>query len=164
MPGGQRRDRLSLRSPVEARFSTFYGYAKRDEDPNDNVDNRFERFYGFGRPWSANDYIVFENINARRNSASNSRRRKTARRFRLQLVRPRQRHRPLQRDQDPRRDRSQRRRGRERVRHPRPLAGHEEARSIIGYAHFTTRETSSATPSGPNDTDFAYLELNLTFF
>ena len=44
------------------RLSVFYGYATGDRNPNDNVDNRFERFYGFARPWSADDYIVFENI------------------------------------------------------------------------------------------------------
>ncbi len=48
--------------PWKPRVSAFYGYASGDRDPNDNVDNRFERFFGFGRPWSANDYIVYENI------------------------------------------------------------------------------------------------------
>lgn len=46
------------------RLSAFYGYASGDRNPNDNVDNRFERFFGFARPWSADDYIVFENIKA----------------------------------------------------------------------------------------------------
>ncbi|SEL18915.1 alginate export family protein [Nitrosovibrio tenuis] len=46
------------------RLSAFYGYATGDRHPNDNVDNRFERFFGFARPWSADDYIVFENIKA----------------------------------------------------------------------------------------------------
>jgi Alginate export len=46
------------------RLSAFYGYASGDKDPTDDEDNRFERFYGFGRPWSANDYIVYENIEA----------------------------------------------------------------------------------------------------
>jgi hypothetical protein len=46
------------------RVSAFYGYATGDRNPNDNVDNRFERFFGFARPWSADDYIVFENIKA----------------------------------------------------------------------------------------------------
>ena len=46
------------------RLSTFYGYATGDRNPNDNVNNRFERFFGFARPWSADDYIVFENIKA----------------------------------------------------------------------------------------------------
>jgi hypothetical protein len=44
------------------RVSAFYGYATGDRNPNDNVDNRFERFFGFARPWSADDYIVFENV------------------------------------------------------------------------------------------------------
>jgi hypothetical protein len=44
------------------RLSAFYGYATGDRNPNDNVDNRFERFFGFARPWSADDYIVFENV------------------------------------------------------------------------------------------------------
>ncbi len=48
--------------PWKPRFSAFFGYASGDRDPKDNEDNRFERFYGFGRPWSANDYIVYENI------------------------------------------------------------------------------------------------------
>ncbi len=49
-------------NPWKPRFSAFYGYASGDRNPNDGVDNRFERFFGFGRPWSANDYIVYENI------------------------------------------------------------------------------------------------------
>lgn len=46
------------------RISAFYGYASGDRHPNDGVNNRFERFFGFARPWSADDYIVFENIKA----------------------------------------------------------------------------------------------------
>lgn len=49
-------------NPWKPRVSLFYGYASGDRNPNDRQDNRFERFFGFGRPWSANDYIVFENI------------------------------------------------------------------------------------------------------
>lgn len=48
--------------PWKPRFSAFYGYASGDRDPNDNKDNRFERFFGSGRLWSANSYIVYENI------------------------------------------------------------------------------------------------------
>lgn len=44
------------------RLSAFYGYASGDRDPNDDVDNRFERFFGFARPWSADDNIIFENV------------------------------------------------------------------------------------------------------
>ena len=59
------------------RLSGFYGFASGDQKANpeldgsppkapawDLTDNRFERFYGFQRPWSANDYIVFENISS----------------------------------------------------------------------------------------------------
>lgn len=46
------------------RISGFYGYASGDRNANDNVNNRLERFFGFARPWSADDYIIFENIKA----------------------------------------------------------------------------------------------------
>jgi hypothetical protein len=52
----------TLAHPWKPRVSLFYGQATGDRDPNDGTDNRFERFFGFGRPWSANDYIVYENI------------------------------------------------------------------------------------------------------
>ena len=44
------------------RLSLFYGYVSGDKDPNDLVNNRFERFFGFARPWSSDDYMVMENI------------------------------------------------------------------------------------------------------
>lgn len=50
--------------PWKPRVSLFYGYASGDHNPNDNKDNRFQRFFGFSRPWSANDYIVFQNISS----------------------------------------------------------------------------------------------------
>lgn len=46
------------------RLSAFYGFVSGDRDPNDNVDNRFERFFGFARPWSPDDYLVMENTKA----------------------------------------------------------------------------------------------------
>ncbi len=46
------------------RWSLFYGYASGDKNPNDNDNERFERFYGFARPWSANDYFIWENFHA----------------------------------------------------------------------------------------------------
>lgn len=46
------------------RLSAFYGYASGDKDPNDGVDNRFDRFFGFARPWSADHYVVYENLKA----------------------------------------------------------------------------------------------------
>jgi len=48
--------------PWKPRLSAFYGQATGDANPKDGTDNRFERFFGFARPWSANDYIIFENI------------------------------------------------------------------------------------------------------
>jgi hypothetical protein len=44
------------------RFSLFYGYVSGDRNPDDHINNRFERFFGFARPWSADDYVVMENI------------------------------------------------------------------------------------------------------
>jgi hypothetical protein len=52
----------NFKLPWKPRLSLFYGHASGDHDPADGTDNRFERFFGFGRPWSANDYMVFENI------------------------------------------------------------------------------------------------------
>ncbi|MFC5456171.1 alginate export family protein [Prosthecobacter fluviatilis] len=48
--------------PWKPRLSLFYGYASGDHNPSDNKDNRFQRFFGFGRAWSANDYITFQNV------------------------------------------------------------------------------------------------------
>ena len=44
------------------RVSLSYGYVSGDKDPNDLENNRFERFFGFARPWSSDDYMVMENI------------------------------------------------------------------------------------------------------
>lgn len=46
----------------QPRLSGFRGYASGDAAPLDDANNRFERYFGFARPWSANDYIVFENL------------------------------------------------------------------------------------------------------
>jgi hypothetical protein len=46
------------------RLSAFYGFVSGDRNPNDNVDNRFERFFGFARPWSPDDYLIMENVKA----------------------------------------------------------------------------------------------------
>jgi len=46
------------------RLSASYGYASGDRDPDDGRSERFERFFGFARPWSADDYVIFENIHA----------------------------------------------------------------------------------------------------
>jgi len=71
--GGQRVDGESLTAeigyswnshPWKPRVSAFYGYASGDENPIDNRNDRFERFFGFARPWSADDYVIFENVRA----------------------------------------------------------------------------------------------------
>ena len=46
------------------RVGLFYGYASGDKDPNDDVNNRFDRFFGFARPWSADHYVIYENLKA----------------------------------------------------------------------------------------------------
>ncbi len=48
------------------RLSGFYGYATGDRNPNDNVNNRFDRFFGFARPWSSDHYVIYENIKSPR--------------------------------------------------------------------------------------------------
>lgn len=50
--------------PWKPRLGLFYGYASGDKNPNDNVDNRFDRFFGFARPWSADHYVIYENLKA----------------------------------------------------------------------------------------------------
>lgn len=54
----------SAKHDWKPRFSANYGYATGDEDPSDNSNERFERFFGFGRPWSASDYFQWENVHA----------------------------------------------------------------------------------------------------
>lgn len=44
------------------RVSGFIGYVTGDEDPNDDQNERFDRLFGFARPWSANDYFAPENV------------------------------------------------------------------------------------------------------
>jgi hypothetical protein len=53
-----------LQNPWRPRLGLFYGYATGDESPTDRESNRFERFYGFGRAWSANEYALYENMHA----------------------------------------------------------------------------------------------------
>ncbi|HEX7260640.1 MAG TPA: alginate export family protein [Luteolibacter sp.] len=51
-----------LQDEYKSRFSLFGGYASGDASPTDSESNRFERLFGFARPWSSNDYITPENI------------------------------------------------------------------------------------------------------
>jgi Alginate export len=53
---------VGYRWDKNSRLSLFYAYASGDQDSGDDRSGRFEKFYGFGRPWSANDYINYENV------------------------------------------------------------------------------------------------------
>ena len=50
--------------PWKPKLMGFYGYASGDRNPNDGEDNRFDRFFGFARPWSADHYVIYENLKA----------------------------------------------------------------------------------------------------
>lgn len=52
----------SFKNPWNPRFSAFYGVASGDKNPTDGKNHRFERLFGFARPWSNDDYIQMENI------------------------------------------------------------------------------------------------------
>jgi Alginate export len=56
----------TFKHPWKPRLSAFYGVATGDSVPTtgtDRTDNqRFERLFGFARPWSNDDYIQMENI------------------------------------------------------------------------------------------------------
>lgn len=51
-----------IRDSWDSRLGLFLGVATGDDSPTDDRSGRFERFFGFGRPWSASDYIINENI------------------------------------------------------------------------------------------------------
>jgi len=46
----------------KSRFSVFYGVISGDDANTASTDERFERFFGFARPWSADDYVILENL------------------------------------------------------------------------------------------------------
>jgi hypothetical protein len=52
----------SFKHPWKPRLSAFYGVASGDKNNNDTSNQRFERLFGFARPWSNDDYIQMENI------------------------------------------------------------------------------------------------------
>lgn len=49
--------------PWKPRVGVFYGYISGDRNPGDRQNNRFDRLFGFARPWSSNDYVQMENLN-----------------------------------------------------------------------------------------------------
>ncbi|MES2580683.1 MAG: alginate export family protein [Pseudomonadota bacterium] len=56
----------TFKSSWKPRVSAYYGVATGDSTPATGTDRtdsqRFERLFGFARPWSNNDYIQMENI------------------------------------------------------------------------------------------------------
>jgi hypothetical protein len=162
--GGNAEIGYRFKLPWKPRLSAFYGYASGDKDPTDNTDNRFERFYGFGRPWSANDYIVFENIKAPK--------------LRLELTPSDKLRVDLGYSWYHLASATDRFNGannaRDRTGRSGSDVGHEfdirarwqitkKLEAIIGYAYFTPGDfTRNAVR--PGDTNFAYLEFNLALF
>lgn len=53
-------------APWRPRLSFAYAYASGDGDPDDDRSGRFERYFGFNRPLSASDYILWENVSVPR--------------------------------------------------------------------------------------------------
>jgi hypothetical protein len=153
-----------FKQPWAPRFSVFYGYASGDRSPVDGQDNRFEKFYGFGRPWSANDYIVFENIHTpkvRLEFAPLKSLRVDLGYSWYYLASDTDRLAPANNLRD-------------RSGNSGNSVGHEfdvrarwqvnpNLEAIAGYAHFTAGEFTRNTLR-PDNTDFAYLELNVLAF
>ncbi len=50
--------------PWKPRLSAAWNYGSGDDNPNDQQSGRFERLFGFARPFSQDDYFQFENIEA----------------------------------------------------------------------------------------------------
>lgn len=149
--------------PWRPRLSGFYGYASGDRDPNDGEDNRFERFFGFGRPWSANDYIQFENISTPKLRMEAT----PSKAFRFDfgyswywLASDTDRFAGT--GQADRTGKSGNFVGHEfDIRFRCQMNRHVEA--ILGYAHFMPGGQVESTLRG-GDTDFAYLEISVTAF
>ena len=54
----------SFAHPWKPRVSAAYNYGSGDDNPTDQQSGRFDRLYGFARPFSQNDYFQFENVEA----------------------------------------------------------------------------------------------------
>ena len=46
------------------RVSAYYGFGTGDKSSADNINQRFDAFYGFNQPWSRNDYFSWDNLHA----------------------------------------------------------------------------------------------------
>lgn len=70
--GNQQQDAISYIAEVgyspqyewKPRLSLNHGFASGDKKIGDRKQQRFERLFGFSRPWSSNDYIQMENMKA----------------------------------------------------------------------------------------------------
>ncbi|WP_295685152.1 alginate export family protein, partial [uncultured Nevskia sp.] len=50
--------------PWKPRLSATWNFGSGDDNPNDQQSGRFDRLFGFARPFSQDDYFQFENIEA----------------------------------------------------------------------------------------------------
>ncbi len=50
--------------PWKPRLSAVWNFGSGDDNPDDQHSGRFDRLFGFARPFSQNDYFQFENIEA----------------------------------------------------------------------------------------------------
>ena len=62
--GGTVEIGYSFDAAWKPRLSLAYNHATGDDLPNDLQSGRFERLFGFARPFSQNDYFQFENLEA----------------------------------------------------------------------------------------------------
>lgn len=152
-----------FQAPWQPRLSGFYGYASGDRDPNDRASNGFEKYYGFARPWSANDYLTWENLHAAKTRVELQPRRNLAIDFGYGAY-------WLASKTDAWRNAG--------LRDPGGNSGrfmgqeldaraiwkiHARARATLGYAHFLPGEFPRARGKG-RDSDFFYLEVSLAAF
>jgi hypothetical protein len=163
-----------LQHPWRPRLAFFYGYASGDRNPADADSNRFDRFFGFARPWSASDYITFDNLKSpklRLELQPLPSLRIDAGYSRYSLASARDRFNNLLDGSPFNRDASGQsgdHLGNEldfRVRAS--LSEHLDA--TLGYAHFHNGEFVAArqrafSGSASHDSDFVYLELTLRLF
>lgn len=159
----------TLSHPWKPRLSASYGLATGDKNPNDERNQRFERLFGFARPWSNNDYFQMENIRTPKLRVEFEPIRKLKidagySHYRLDSATDRWNSANL-RDSS---GGSGRDVGDEidlRVRFP----VHAKAALNLGYAHFWggafTRQTSRLIePDRAADSDFYYVELSISAF
>lgn len=152
-----------FQAPWQPRASAFYGYASGDRDPNDRASNGFEKYYGFARPWSANDYLTWENLHAVRTRIELQPRRNLAVDLGYSAY-------WLASKTDAWRNAGLRDTGGDSGRFMGQELDaraiwkfHDRARATLGYAHFLPGEFPRQRGKG-RDSDFFYLEVSLSAF